>query len=392
MVQSSSQVEFRHIGADTDDTDLLLRSRAPTLSISHASAGVCARDLVMVNSKRLNAPAQDRRALQRNMHQTLEHVRIAGQVLDHVFLQGVQDDGLSSSDSDDIMLPPYVDSTDSDSGDDLIEVAVQVVAEKAAAAGAALASMSSYLESCEPQSQAANIVTDTQFTSEAVQHNFRDVFRWHCAEDVETVARALRMPDHFVLPNRGKVLGTTALLTTLARLAHSGPLASVQNYVPVVPSRISFTVTAVLEYLINTYWTKLFNGCMSLSARFPLYYTAISKKTGVPGLPCIGFIDGTGRETARCGNAALQNANYNGYYGGDVLKWHGVQVQSRHSLDRLISVCIYREQPPPLCRGTYGCFQLFLIQHYVNLATCRRRMGCGCMHGDLSRAVPTTLT
>ena len=184
MVQSSSQVEFRHISGDTDDTDLLLRSRAATLSISHASAGVCARDLVMVNSKRLNAPAQDRRALQRNMHQTLEHVRIAGQVLDHVLVQGVQDDELSSSDSDDIMLPPYVDSTDSDSGDDLIEVAVQ--AEKAAAAGAALASMSSYLESCEPQSQAANIVTDTQFTAEAVQHNFRDVFRWHCAEDVET--------------------------------------------------------------------------------------------------------------------------------------------------------------------------------------------------------------
>ena len=288
----------------------------------------------MVHSKRLQLSAQDRRSAVDGAMEALDWAE--GPCLVHRALPALTDTSESDTDNSDFGSDLMGSSSEDEQEDfemfdqdveneDFIELAMQSISASCSKRAHAILAMREALWGFEPQSQAQGFASAHFNAFDFAHGDFRDNFRWHEPADVQTLVEALQIPEEITLPNRSKITGEEGLLCLLHRLGSGGVLQSNKRVLPWIPSRISMAFNHMCHWLNDKHWNKLFNSCMSLSTRFPLYQQFIHQKTEID-LPVIGFLDGTGRACARSGDSEVQNANHNGYYGGDVLKWHGVQV------------------------------------------------------------------
>ncbi|XP_077555345.1 uncharacterized protein LOC144169840 [Haemaphysalis longicornis] len=152
---------------------------------------------------------------------------------------------------------------------------------------------------------------------------FRTFFRFE-KDDVERLARALRLPEVVKTPQCVKIPGVECLCLTLRRLAYPNRLRDLEPLFGRHYSVISSATNAVLEHIDSTFGHLLrdVNKHSWLDiAQLRVLSEAVHSK-GAPLHNCWGFIDGTAR--AMCRPSKDQKLFFSGHKRFHALKYQSI--------------------------------------------------------------------
>ena len=148
-------------------------------------------------------------------------------------------------------------------------------------------------------------------------------------DEVDVLARELRIPDSMVVGHRKRASGKTAMLVLLARLRQGQSLESLGLILHMNPKRVSEICTTMVAWTFHN-WGHKPTQLYQLKDRMPRYAAAIRGTTGIQGLEVMGFIDCTVRGVRR--PLYGQEAIYSGHK-----KTHGMKYQALGLPDGLLA-------------------------------------------------------
>ena len=131
-----------------------------------------------------------------------------------------------------------------------------------------------------------------------------ELFRF-TREEIEIIMEELDFPpdEYWKTPSGSRFSREEAMLFYLARLSYPKRIIEMTNMgFSAQKGALSELYTMVGRWLFLTHTSRLLqDGFTKWAARVPLYARAVDAYTGIPGLHCFGFIDGTSRAICRPG-------------------------------------------------------------------------------------------
>lgn len=142
-------------------------------------------------------------------------------------------------------------------------------------------------------------------------------------EDLKRLAKALRIPDRFVLENRSVFNGEEAFLLTLARFAYPRRFCDLRVEWGREESQLCRAFRCVVDFLYDNFSHLLRDNLVYWSHYMPAYTRAVAAKAGFDlPYPVWGFVDGTQLEISRPrGRDDIQREVYSGHKRFHALKF-----------------------------------------------------------------------
>ena len=193
-------------------------------------------------------------------------------------------------------------------------------------------------------------------------------------DEIEYLMEELDFPRHWITPSGSHFTDIEAMLWYLRRLSYPSKLSNLTNEgFSAQIGALSELYGMVGDWMFENHSSRLLQTGLGMWAhRVPEYAERVEKYTGIAGLDCFGFVDGTSRPIARPGY--FQRAFYSGHK-----RNHCLQFLSVTAPDGMI---LYTAGP------TNGAHQDNHLVHESGLVTnmlpdLERRLGkTYCIYGD----------
>ena len=185
---------------------------------------------------------------------------------------------------------------------------------------------------------------------------FEEKFRFKSAEDVRDLMDELDFPDRWETSQGCIFSGEEAMSLYLARLCWPNRYIDLSaGHFPANTGALSSIFTQVDQWMMDNHTSRLLqSGMTKWLPRCEMYSEAITKKHGHADFPgCIGFIDGTFRQTGKPGGEfdMIQRLCFSGHK-----RSHGMQFLSITAPDGIIlwtyGPCIGKDQDNTMVKNS----------------------------------------